>query len=129
MVTIDDVRALALQLPRSYEALVRDGVRFRVGRIVYVGFSHDEEVMGFAFPKEERDHLVASEPHKFLLPRQRDLRYNWVAGRLAQLVLAEMRELILEAWSMVVPRAVSAAYFESASGITKSPGSANDTQS
>jgi hypothetical protein len=128
MVTIEDVRPLALQLPRSYEARVRDGVRFRVGRIVYLGFSHDEEVMGFAFPKEERDDLVAAEPHKFLLPRQRDLRYNWVAVRLAQLDLTEMRELILEAWSMVVPKTVSVAYFESVNGITDSQGPAVDAQ-
>src|SRR5437773_2697204 len=30
--------------------------------------------MGFAFPKEERDALVASEPGKFLLPGRSDLR-------------------------------------------------------
>jgi hypothetical protein len=41
-----------------------------VGSIVYVAFSRDEKIMGFAFPKEERDALVASEPDKFLLPRQ-----------------------------------------------------------
>ena len=55
MTTIDDVRALASELPRSYEALVRDRVRFRVGQLVYLAFSRDEKVMGFAFPKEERE--------------------------------------------------------------------------
>ena len=53
MVTIDDVRALATTLPRSYEVLVRDRVKFRVGRIVYLAFSRDETLMGFAFPREE----------------------------------------------------------------------------
>ena len=116
MVTIDDVRALASQLPRSYEALVRDGVRFRVGRIVYLGFSPSEELMGFAFPKEERAQLVASEPHKFMMPPKSTLRYNWVGVRLAQLDQAEMRELVLDAWCMVVPKSVAAAYFESVGG-------------
>ena len=51
MVTVDDARSVASTLPRSYEAVVRDRVRFRVGRIVYVAFSRDETVMGFAFPK------------------------------------------------------------------------------
>ena len=60
MVTIEDVRALATTLPRSTEALVHDRVKFRVGRIVYLAFSRDETQMGFAFPKEERDVLVAS---------------------------------------------------------------------
>jgi hypothetical protein len=113
MVTIEDVRALATRLPRSYEALVRDQVRFRVGRIVYLGFSRDERVMGFAFPKEERDALVSSEPHKFMLPSKADLRYNWVAVRLDAIDEVEMRELVLDAWTMVVPKSVAAEYFES----------------
>jgi hypothetical protein len=110
VVTIADVRALASTLPRSYEALVRDQVRFRVGRIVYLGFSRDERVMGFAFPKEERDALVGSEPHKFMLPGKGDLRYNWVAVRLETIECDEMRELVLDAWTMVVPKSVAAGY-------------------
>ena len=61
MVTIDDVRELALTLPRSYEVLVRDRVKFRVGRIVYLAFSRDETLMGFGFPKELREGLIASD--------------------------------------------------------------------
>ena len=115
MVTIDDVRALAAQLPRSYEALVRDRVKFRVGRIVYLAFSRDETVMGFAFPKEEREALVATEPDKFMMPSSSDLRYNWVSVRLGALDQAEMRELILDAWQMVVPKRVAAEYLGPAS--------------
>jgi hypothetical protein len=110
MTTIEDVRALASQLPRSYEALVRDRVRFRVGRLVFLAFSRDETVMGFAFPKEERDALVASEPGKFLMPRPSELRYNWVQARLDALGQGEMREVVLDAWEMVVPKSVAAAY-------------------
>ena len=108
MVTIEDVRPLALSLPRSYEALVRDRVKFRVGRIVYLAFSRDETMMGFAFPKEERDLLVASEPDKFLLPKASDLRYNWVVVRLGSIDAVEMREIVLDAWRMVVPKRVAA---------------------
>jgi hypothetical protein len=107
VVTIDDVRELALGLPRSYEAIVRDRVKFRVGRIVYLAFSRDESLMGFAFPKEEREALVASEPDKFLMPPTSDLRYNWVEARLDALDLDEMRELVLDAWRMVVPKSVA----------------------
>ena len=110
MVTIDDVRAVASPLPRSYEVLVRDRVKFRVGRIVYLAFSRDETLMGFAFPKEERDALVASEPDKFLLPRASDLRYHWVEVRLARIDRDELRELVIDAWRMVVPKSVAAAY-------------------
>jgi hypothetical protein len=110
MVTIDDVRALATTLPRSYEALVRDRVKFRVGRIVYLAFSRDETQTGFAFPREEREALVASEPDKFLLPRPSDMRYQWVEVRLAAIDHEEMTELVLDAWRMVVPKKVFAAY-------------------
>ena len=110
MVTIDDVRAVASTLPRSYEALVRDRVKFRVGRIVYLAFSRDESEMGFAFPKEEREALVASEPEKFMMPSQADMRYHWVDVRMAAIDRAEMRELVIDAWRMVVPKRVAAEY-------------------
>jgi hypothetical protein len=106
--TIEAVRELALSLPRTHEGLVRDSVRFRVGRIVYLGFSRDEEMMGFAFPKDERDALIASDPKKFVMPRRSDQRYNWVVVRLATIDEIEMRELVVDAWRMVVPKRVAA---------------------
>ncbi len=108
MATIESVRELALSLPRSYEAVVRDRVKFRVGRIVYLAFSRDESQMGFAFPKEEREALVASEPEKFLMPSAGDLRYHWVEVRMAAIDDVEMREIVIEAWRMVVPKRVAA---------------------
>jgi hypothetical protein len=110
VVTVEEVRSIAMELPRTTEALVRGRVKFRVGRIVYLAFSRDETVLGFAFPKEWRDALVASEPDKFMLPGESDLRYNWVVVRLAAIDSAEMRELVVDAWSMVVPKRVATAY-------------------
>ena len=113
VVAIDDVREVAMTLPRSYEVLVQDHVKFRVGRLVYLAFSRDEQIMGFAFPKEERDGLIASSPEKFMLPRKSDMRYNWVHTRLSALAPDEMRELVVDAWTMVVPKSVAAAYLDS----------------
>jgi hypothetical protein len=110
VVTIDDVRDLAMGLPRSYEALVRGRVKFRVGRIVYLAFSRDRTMMGFAFPKEERDWLVGTEPEKFMMPRESDLRFHWVVVRLEMIDADEMRGLVIDAWSMVVPQFLSAGY-------------------
>jgi hypothetical protein len=112
VVTLDDVRTLALSLPRSYEAFVRGRVKFRVGRIVYLAFSRDETLMGFGFPKDWREALVETEPEKFMLPRDSDLRYNWAVVRLAAIDEAEMHDLVIEAWAMVVPKSVSQAYIE-----------------
>jgi len=121
VVTIEDVRAFASQLPRAYEALVRDRVKFRVGRIVFLAFSRDETIMGFGFPKEERAALVAAEPAKFLMPGQSDLRYHWVQVRLAAIDRAEMQELVLDAWRMCVPKGVAATYLGGAAPIRSAP--------
>jgi hypothetical protein len=110
MATIDDARAVAARLERSYEVLVHDQVKFRVGRIVYLAFSRDERLMGFAFPREEREAAVASEPDKFLMPRPSDLRYRWLMVRLDAIDAIELEEIVVEAWRMVVPKKVAAAH-------------------
>jgi hypothetical protein len=110
MVTAEDVREIAGSLPRSQERLVRDQVKFRVGSYVFVSLSQDETTMGFAFPKEERAALVASEPEKFLMPLRSDERYHWVRVRLDAIDRAELRELVVDAWRMVVPKRVAASY-------------------
>ncbi|WP_431677712.1 MmcQ/YjbR family DNA-binding protein [Kitasatospora sp. KL5] len=112
MVTVDEVRRLALSLPRTEEALVRDRIKFRVGRIVYLAFSRDESVLGFAYPKEERAALIASAPDTFLPPDPADERFNWVQVRTSAVDTDEMRELVLDAWRMVVPRRVAAAHLD-----------------
>lgn len=110
MVTVDDVRRIARALPRTEEALVRDRVKFRVGRIVCLALSRDETLLGFAFPRAERAGLVAAEPEKFLMPEPADERYNWVRVRLAAIDEPELREIVVEAWRMVVPKRVAAAH-------------------
>jgi hypothetical protein len=114
--TIDVVRELAAPLPRSYEVLVRDRVKFRVGSYVYLAFNREETELGFAFPKEERAALVESRPDTFFLPRESDLRYHWVEAWLDQLDDEEVREIVLDAWRMVVPRRVAAAHLAGLGG-------------
>ena len=116
MVTIDSVRAVARGLPRSYEVVVRGRVKFRVGQIVWLAFSVDETIMGFAFPKEERDWLIGGAPDKFMLPGRSDLRFHWVHARLEALDETEMRDLVLDAWRMVVPKRVAAAHAAAGAG-------------
>jgi hypothetical protein len=103
-VGIDDVRALAAGLPRSYEVSVRGRVKFRVGRIVYLAFSRDETLMGFAFPKEEREAALETYPGTFVRPEPSDLRYHWLVVRLEAIDPDELRELVFDAWRMVVPK-------------------------
>jgi hypothetical protein len=110
MVTVAEVRRFATTLPRTTEALVAGRVKFRVGRIVYVALSRDEAVMGFGFPKEQRNWLVGGDPSKFMMPEGGDLRYHWVLVRMAAIDEREMRELVLDAWRMAVPKRLAESY-------------------
>jgi hypothetical protein len=112
MITAADVREVAMSLPRTEEHLIRDYVKFRVGKIVYASVSPDEATLGFGFPKEERAALIASQPDRFLLPRLSDQRFHWISARMAALGKAEMRELVTDAWRMVVPKKVAAAHLD-----------------
>ena len=113
MATVEDVRRIAMSLPRTTEHLIGEYTKFRVGRLVYASVSGDEERLGFGFPKEERAALVASEPDKFMMPLRSDERYNWVRARLPVLDEDELRELIIDAWCMVVPKKIAASYLDS----------------
>jgi hypothetical protein len=110
MAVMEDVLHLGARLERSYQVHVHGRLKFRVKQIVYVAFSLDESVMGFAFPKEERAALVGGEPHKFHLPAASEMRFNWVDADLAALDPTEARELVVDAWRMVVPQKLSRAY-------------------
>ena len=110
MAVVEDVLPLGETLERSYVVQVAGRLKFRVGSIVYVAFSRDESVMGFAFPIDERTVLVTSDPQKFQLPSPSDLRYNWVHANLAALDPREARELVVDAWRMVVPQKISRVY-------------------
>jgi hypothetical protein len=121
VVTVAQIRAIAGPLPRTAEVLIRDQVKFRVRGIVYVAISADETTMGFGFPKEERAALVEAEPELFLLPRVSDLTFHWVIANLASLDPHRMRELVLDAWQMVVPKKVAREYWASTGEGTLTP--------
>jgi hypothetical protein len=103
-VTVAEVQKLARVLPRSSEAYVRGRLKFRVGRIVFLAFSKDGTTMGFGFPKEWRAALVESEPEKFSLPSESDMRFHWVHVRLEAIDAEEMRDLVENAWAMCAPK-------------------------
>lgn len=65
MVDLTDIRAATADLPRSYEVLVRDRIKFRVGRIVFLAVAPDEQTIGIGFPREERAATLATDPEKF----------------------------------------------------------------
>ena len=109
-VTVDEIRALAATLPRSYEAHVRGLVKFRVGQIVFLSLAPDGSRMGCGFPRELRQAAVDTEPEKFALPSKSDMRFQWIHVYLAAIDADEMRDLVEGAWSMVVPKFLAEQY-------------------
>lgn len=100
----DAIYRWGADLPRTDAVVVHGRRKLRVGSMVYLAFDADETVMGFGYPKLEREALVASAPHVFQMPRASDLRFNWALARLEALDPDEATELVLDAWDMVVPR-------------------------
>ena len=78
----------------------------RAGRHLTGAFTGD----GFGHPREWREALVNSDPEKFLMPTGGDLRYQWVCARMDKLEVPEMRDFVLDAWAMCVPKKVLAEY-------------------
>jgi hypothetical protein len=111
-VTPDEIREVAGRLPRSYEAIVRGRVKFRIGQIVYLALAADGSTMGCGFPKEFRAAAIEAEPEKFSLPSESDLRFNWIHVSLDAIDYEEMRDLVENAWAGCVPRYVAREYAE-----------------
>jgi hypothetical protein len=112
MVTRDQVRELAASLPRSHEAMVRGSLKFRVGQIVYAAIVADGPLMGVGFPKELREAAIEAEPEKFSLPRESDLRFNWIHVNLDAIDYVGMSDLVESAWAGCVPKYVAREYAE-----------------
>jgi hypothetical protein len=104
VVTIDEVCDFARTLPGINEGVVRGNIKFRIKRIVWLALSKDGSTMGFAFPKYLREALVHSDPEKFSLPSQSDMRYHWAHVQLAAIDVREMRELVEDAWAFCAPQ-------------------------
>lgn len=115
-VSVDQIVEFASALERTDFVGSGSRRRLRVGSNVYAVFSEDDARMGFAYPKEERDALVASDPTKFKQPREGDLKYNWVVANLGGIEMDEAEELLTDAWGLVVPRFLFKARLE-ATGI------------
>jgi len=92
-------------LPEScpfLRVVVRDRVKFRVGRYVYLAFSRDETVMGFGYLREERDawsRPIGDVPAAG--PGRRALSLG--AGADGRARRRALRELVVDAWRIAAP--------------------------
>jgi hypothetical protein len=106
MITVEDVRAYAMTLPRTTEALVHDRVKFhRLHRLLA-----QRDGDGLRLPEGgARGDGSLGAPQ---VPHARHVRSPLPVARVRTDAIdeAEMRELVLDAWRMVVPKRVAAAH-------------------
>ena len=109
VVTIDDIRPLALSLPaRLRSARPRSGeVPRRAVRVARVLSRRDDDGLRVS-EGGARGPRRRPSPTSSSMPKKSDMRYNWVVVRLDQIDEDEARELVLDAWRMVVPKKVAA---------------------
>ncbi len=109
MVGFDEVRKLALGLPEVEEATWFGTPAFKVrGR----SFSRLREDGDLVVKAEigHREALIGSDPATyFVTPHYQD--HPYVLVRLARADLEELGDLLADAWAMVAPKRLAAAFF------------------
>jgi hypothetical protein len=127
MATWDDVRAIALGLPETFERQGRDGLRD--WRVKDKGFvwerplrQSDLAALGASAPDGPilgarvsdvgaKEALIADDPDVYFTTPHFD-GYPAILVRLDRIGLPELEELIIEAWIKQAPKRVSKAYLE-----------------
>ena len=111
MATLDDMRGIAMSLPRTSEHLIRDQSSCASGGWSTPRSRRTRSGWGSASPG--RNGPRWSPPAEtFMMPLPSDERYQWVRARLSALDVGGLRELLVDAWCMCVPKKVAAAYLE-----------------
>lgn len=110
MATLDDLRRLSLALPGAHEVTYKGDPWFNVGRKTFA-----LQVRGRAILKLDKGHqelLFEVRPDTFAKCPVATLYWSYV--ELSHLDEAELAELVLEAWSQIVPKKISRPVIEAA---------------
>jgi hypothetical protein len=111
----DDIRIAALALPGAHESDMLGEPAFKVGR---KGFVHAWR--GRVLMKLERYHqefLFEARPEVFTPMNAGAMRWSWV--EIEPLDREEIESLVREAWTCIVPKKTSRAYFGDAAAATR----------
>ncbi|RZS36527.1 hypothetical protein EV193_107208 [Herbihabitans rhizosphaerae] len=115
MVTEDDVRRVALSLPRTTEKPSYGTPGFRVKDKGFARIREEGDVLVLWVADEgEKDGLIASDPDKFFTTPHYD-GYPLVLVRFSAIDVDELTELLTESWRLRAPKRVLAE-FDAADG-------------
>lgn len=108
MVTEDDVRRVALSLPRTTEKPSYGMPGFRVKDKLFARIREEGDVLVVWVAGEGEKHgLIASDPAKFFTTPHYD-GYPTVLVRFAAIDVVELTELLTESWRHRAPKGVLA---------------------
>ena len=116
MATVDDVRRLALSLPETDEHPSYQGQpSFRVSKKGFAALrDNDDHLVIWVDSFDAKEALLASDSHKFFTTAHHD-GYRTVLVRYAAVGVAELRELLTDAWRTKAPKRLLAAFDASSS--------------
>ncbi|MEV6413208.1 MmcQ/YjbR family DNA-binding protein [Kribbella sp. NPDC051718] len=106
MLDADDVRRLALSLPRVVEKERWGHPTFDVAGRMFLTIPDDQTSFAVRCPRLERSELIAAEPEKFWVPPH-ESHSSWVRARLAALEDAdELHDIVEDSWRQAAPEAL-----------------------
>jgi len=109
MVTFAQVREMALALPEVTQGPSWGTTSFKVRNKLFVRQHEDGESVVVKVAPDEREALVAERPDTFVVTPHYE-PYPLMLVRMARIDMDEMHEIVVEAWRMVAPKRLAAAY-------------------
>lgn len=105
MVTINEVRTIALSLPETEEKLHQGKVSFRVRNKIFAVIQPDGVTVTIKTTMEERTAYTSMAPDTFKLPESfAHLAYMNI--RLDRVEPDEFRDLLMQAWKYTAPKTI-----------------------
>ena len=105
-ITAATVRASALALPQAIESSHFAQPDFRVKNKIFATLPADPAVVCLKTTPANLDALIAADPLAF----RNEWRGRWLRVRLDRVSLAMLEDLLLEAWTLVAPKALVKAF-------------------
>jgi hypothetical protein len=107
MLDADDVRRIALSLPRTVEKERWNHPTFDVAGRMFVTVPDDGTSFAVRCPKADRAELIASEPDKFWVPPH-EAHSSWVRARLGALEdEKELYDILVDSWRQAAPAEIA----------------------
>jgi hypothetical protein len=110
VVTWDDVRALALELPEVQEVTSWGRPAFKVRGKAFAGVSRHDGAIWARCDRDERPLIVASSPSLYRLTPHFEKSPAFLLVWLEHADLADVRERLIDAWLIQAPKRLAAQY-------------------